>query len=280
MSGERGSRRSSAHLAAVCYGRAGWRVIPCRPTRKEPLTAHGCHDATLDEGQMAEWWNRWPAANVAIATGAASGLYVVDQDDGGAEAIAALHLPRTRTIRTPSGGAHYYFRLPAGVDLGNTCRALGPGVDTRGTGGYVLAPPSVVDGRPYVVVDPAPVALLPVAIVERLRPPRPRSAAPPTRQAPSTYGERALQAEVAAVAAASTGERNHALNRAAFNLAQLVAGGVLDEAEVRARLSDAAATAGLCEREITTTLNSAINAGRRQPRGPAQRLNTACEVRP
>ncbi len=108
--------------AALAYAARGWPVFPCEPGNKKPLTAHGFKNASTDAATIEEWWARCPGANVAIATGEASGLYVVDEDAGGADTIAALDLPPTRTVWTPTGGRHYYFRLPEGPSLGNTAK--------------------------------------------------------------------------------------------------------------------------------------------------------------
>ena len=102
--------------------------------------------ASTDEAQLREWWTRWPKAMIGLPTGRRSELYVVDIDDkDGVDGFAtyrALALPLAEiAVRTPSGGGHVYFRWP-GDGWGNTAKKLGPGIDTRGEGGYVVAPPS------------------------------------------------------------------------------------------------------------------------------------------
>jgi len=144
--------------AALDYARRGWAVFPCRPKGKEPLTPHGCRDATTDPQTIAGWWRRWPDANVAIATGPVSGLLVLDIDGAeGEESLAALAgeygpLPATPEVLTPGGGRHIYFHHPYGDPVRCAVR-LGAwaGLDLRAAGGYVVAPPSVhPTGRPYV----------------------------------------------------------------------------------------------------------------------------------
>src|SRR5262245_49991368 len=66
--------------AALSYAARGWPVFPCRPRAKEPLTQHGCKDATTDPHQITQWWTRWPEANIGIATGMASRIIVIDVD--------------------------------------------------------------------------------------------------------------------------------------------------------------------------------------------------------
>lgn len=138
-----GSTRSNRLLAsALWYARAGFSVFPCKPRGKEPLTPHGCKDASTDEATIRSWWMRWADANVALAVPA--GFVVVDLD--GPEAAQALHaedysLPAT-AVAVTAKGEHHWYTLPEGVRLKNAVRVL-PGVDLRTFGGYVIAPPSI-----------------------------------------------------------------------------------------------------------------------------------------
>jgi hypothetical protein len=144
---------SPALANALAYSKRGWHVFPCRPGGKVPLTPHGFKDATRDAARLVDWWRRWPDANVAIATGAVSNLIVLDIDPrhGGDDTLAELEhkhgvLPATPSVKTPGGGAHYYFRHPGGhVPSG----PVAEGVDLKADGGYVLAPPSRVRDRRY-----------------------------------------------------------------------------------------------------------------------------------
>jgi hypothetical protein len=157
--------------AALRYARRGWLVFPCRPRGKEPLTPHGFKDATTEEPAIRDWWTRWPSANVAVATGRESGIVVldVDVDDergiDGWEALRALgDLPRTASVKTPRGGAHLYFAHPGG-DVPCSVGQLGRGLDVRGDGGFVLAPPSVGEsGRRWEPDEQAPVQPLPAVL--------------------------------------------------------------------------------------------------------------------
>ncbi len=149
--------------AALRYAGAGWPVFPCRPDGtpapgwKAPLTKHGFQDATTDSAVIRAWWQTWPWANVAIATGA-PGPDALDVDvkpDGSGFAAlgklkrAGLLTGAAALIRTRSGGAHIYF---AGTVQG--CHALPRHhLDFKGRGGYVLAPPSIVGGKPYELLD-------------------------------------------------------------------------------------------------------------------------------
>jgi len=134
--------------AALSYAARGWPVLPCRPKGKTPLCAHGVHAATTDKRTIRDWWVSWPSANVGIACGAASGLVVLDVDagHGGEESLAKLErehgaLPVTVEAHTGGGGRHLFFRHPGGRVKNRVC--LRPGLDVRGDGGYVVAPPSV-----------------------------------------------------------------------------------------------------------------------------------------
>ena len=134
--------------AALAYAeKFHFSVFPCRAQGKEPLTKHGLKEASKDAATVLAWWKRWPRANVGIATGAASGIVVLDVDAraGGRESLAILEdeqgrLPETRTVLTGGGGQHLYFRDQGG--LRNSAGRLGAGLDLRADGGYVVAPPS------------------------------------------------------------------------------------------------------------------------------------------
>jgi hypothetical protein len=116
---------------------------------------HGVKDATAREQTVRAWWDRWPDANVGIATGSVSGLIVLDVDPrhGGDDSLVALerqHDPLPQTVRamTGGGGSHPYFSHPGGIVRNKV--AIAPGLDVRGDGGYVIAPPSIHEtGRRY-----------------------------------------------------------------------------------------------------------------------------------
>jgi hypothetical protein len=141
--------------AALGYAAAGWPVFPCKPGRKEPMTRHGFHDATTDPELVCAWWSAWPDANVAVATGA-PGPDVLDIDvraaEGGWPSLnrltrAGLLHAGTAWVATASGGRHVYLR-----GTGQRCGSLPRlHLDFKARGGYVIAPPSVVGGRPYAV---------------------------------------------------------------------------------------------------------------------------------
>jgi hypothetical protein len=141
--------------SALWYVSVGWPVFPLLPNSKRPATRNGLNDATTDAGRIDSWWSRHPDSNVGVATGRA--FDVVDVDGPvGIKSMAGLSedaLPDVHgKVSTPRG--LHYFVLPTGD--GNRVGVL-PGVDYRGVGGYVCAPPSVVDGRRWVwLIPPSP----------------------------------------------------------------------------------------------------------------------------
>jgi hypothetical protein len=147
--------------AALALAKRNLAVFPLKPRDKIPLTAHGFKDASCSPERIEEWWAKWPNANIGIATGTASGVWVLDIDGEDGELslrkIEKSHgavLPPTVEAITGGGGRHLYFRLPdfeGAPDVRNSAKFLGDGLDVRGEGGYVVAPPSVhKSGRKYV----------------------------------------------------------------------------------------------------------------------------------
>jgi hypothetical protein len=132
--------------AALSYAKRGWAVFPLVPRGKTPLTSNGFKSATTDEAQIKAWWLEHPTANVGIATGAISGLVVLDFDKkhGGVETFNKYieeELDCTYEVHTGGGGYHLYYLHP-GFEVRNRA-GFRPGMDVRGDGGYVVAPPSI-----------------------------------------------------------------------------------------------------------------------------------------
>lgn len=277
---------------ALRYADRGWAVFPCHePTRtgcscrrpncsspaKHPRTARGLHDATTDPEVIARWWRRWPAANVAVRTGADSGLVVIDVDPkhGGFAAIAELQrghgeFPPTPAARTGSGGRHYWFVHP-GLPVPNSAGRLGPGIDVRGDGGYVIAPPSLHPSGSYVWEAAPPLAELPAWVLDLARTtlrPRPATTAEVVVHDAGPWARAALAGELGRVRGSAPGSRNNTLNRAAFALGQLVGGGHLSDDQVRCALVEAGLSCGLRPHEATATVASGLCAGKRSPRHP------------
>ena len=186
-------------LAALQYASLGWQVLPlhsinvlgkctcnnpsCTAPGKHPLTPHGLTEASIDPPIIDGWWSRWPWANVGIVTGTVSGFIVLDIDPRhtGDDTLFALtskngNLPDTLQTITGGGGRHILFKHP-GRKVLNDSRGLvlGPGIDIRGDGGYIVAPPSNhVSTKEYeweLSCDPVqtPIAVLP-GWIEQLLP--------------------------------------------------------------------------------------------------------------
>ncbi|GAB4184039.1 MAG: hypothetical protein OHK0024_24080 [Thalassobaculales bacterium] len=152
----------------------------CTSPAKHPRTPRGVHDATREAALLRAWFGAAVPVNLGIATGAGSGIVVLDIDPrhGGDDSLAELErrhgaLPVTWRFLTGGGGEHVVFRHP-GRPVPNSAGALGPGLDVRGDGGYIVAPPSThISGRAYAIsVDhhPADVGLaeLPAWLLDRL----------------------------------------------------------------------------------------------------------------
>ncbi len=153
---------------AIEYALAGIPIFPCEENGKKPACAHGYKDATDDLDQVTAWWTTNPNFNIGMCP-EDIGQFVVDLDPGGEAGWSALlkehgEHSTTRTVRSPRGGFHYYFK----GSLPSTAGKLAPHVDTRGIGGYVLVPPSVVNGKPYEVVNDVDVAPAPAWLGETL----------------------------------------------------------------------------------------------------------------
>lgn len=143
--------------AALGYAELGWTVF--KLNGKRPATSNGFKDATADPHRIRATFRGSRRANLGIATGEAKLLIVdVDPRHGGDESLRALEqengaLPQTVRARTGGGGEHIYFKNPG--DVGSSAGRLGRGLDVRGNGGYVVAPPSVhKSGRRYSWINP------------------------------------------------------------------------------------------------------------------------------
>jgi hypothetical protein len=149
---------------ALSYLRHGWSVVPIAPS-KRPLVDWSMYQSTrATPDEVRAWWKQWPDANIAVVTGAISGVVVVDVDAEESVPLVQEHMTEaTLVAETGRGGRHYYFRYPEG---GLPC-AVGfmPHVDCRGDGGLVVVPPSVHEnGRPYTWLDRSAPAPLPEAL--------------------------------------------------------------------------------------------------------------------
>jgi len=139
---------------ALDYAARGWAVFPLQPGLKEPRKgSRGFYDATTNPATIRRWWRADPTYNIGIRTGIASGVWILDVDGAlGAIALAVLEarhgrLPSTLTSVT-GGGCHLWFSTNRPIP--SSAGRIATGLDVRGEGGYVLAPPSVhPDGPVY-----------------------------------------------------------------------------------------------------------------------------------
>jgi hypothetical protein len=217
---------------------------------------------------VSEWWGAHPAANIGLATG--RGLDVLDVDGPEGERsltdLVARRWPLPSTVEVKTArGRHVYF-----LAGGWPCSAsrLGPKLDTRGRGGYVVLPPSIhPDGTAYAWSGASSFAAAPAWLTQLLV--RPVLAAPVPRRFvrhSSRYTEAALEDATAAVRTAVEGTRNDTLNREAFGIGQLVAAGAIGPGDAEAEMVAAAVSAGLSEAEARRTVLSAFRGGAASPR--------------
>lgn len=146
------SEYPSMYDAAIEYAKKGFAVFPLKYRDKVPLTRNGCKDATTDAAQIKAWWQKYPNANIGLATGSVSqNVFVIDLDideDRGIDGYHSLEdwqrehgdFPETWTAITGRGGYHLYYRGNGRI---KNRAGIIDGVDIRGNGGYVVAPPSI-----------------------------------------------------------------------------------------------------------------------------------------
>ena len=143
---------------AIEYANRGWRVIPIRPGEKRPALNNWTETATTNPDLITSWWTGpYRDHGIGIATGPESGIFILDVDitetkagDETLNDLQTIHgpLPETLTVLTGSGGWHLYYRYPSHLEIRNDAgRRLGPGLDIRGNGGQVVAPPAYQETR-------------------------------------------------------------------------------------------------------------------------------------
>jgi len=306
--------------------RLGWRVLPvywimenglcaCRATPwmsecpsqpgKHPVHTDWTTAATTDGEQIAQWWAEHPEANVGVATGAGSGIWVLDVDEGvrsdgtykeGLDSLTRLimdhgDLPETFTTRTGGGGSQYFFLLPDGITVRNGVGALGkdfPDIDTRGEGGQVVVPPSVSGKGPYSLEVDVPPVHAPEWLIQLLldvgtavpseRPAvhqAPRStpvADGPTPAIalsqgtpPPTWLAASISSKLQAVRDAPDGQGNDTINRMAYMLGQYVPNGWITYEDAHAWLMDAVRTWAHPHPSADYTITRALSQGQQHP---------------
>jgi hypothetical protein len=305
------------HIASL-----GWPVFPAPPGEKKSYKSAEHSNgrpwgATTDAVEIRRDFKWWPKANLGIVMGAISGVFVIEADTkeghdvDGIASLAELEnkhgaLPNTLQAISPSGSVHYYFNHPgADFKIKNSASGVAPGVDVRGDGGMVIAPPSVKPGKGVYawrneltpVADP-PQWLLDIvaskigepasapehSITERAK----KLVQPPAGYVDGFdeyaatgshrgggYIEAALLGEYDDVVRASKGERNHQLNVSSMKLGKYVAGGELNEQTVIDEMLRACTVNGLLtddgEHQCLATIKSGLAKGKTEPKGIPER---------
>lgn len=277
----------------------GFSVFPLQPRSKKPIGSWKSYQKSITSDRNCQGWDHG-GYNLAIATGRVSGCFVLDVDGAaGKQTLQRLiethgALPETIAVQTGKG-LHYYFAYPEDESIivrnlasrsanGGTLE----GLDVRGDGGYVVAPPSIHENGTAYQWLRAPwackLAVAPdwlIAIVKqqpedqsvKLRQTERKLASDcgkldfnDTEQAPESYLQKALESELVKLRGAAEGSRNDALNLAAFRMGQLVSRG-LDESAAMMQLTITACSIGLEDAEIAATIQSGMESGRANPRG-------------
>lgn len=259
--------------AAVLYATEGRAVFPLQPKGKTPATVNGFKNATKDIDKIRDYWSKNPTANVGIATGALSGIVVIDIDN----LESATHLgfmPKTMTARTGSGGMHLIFEHP-GTEVTNRAGVI-EGIDVRGDGGYIVAPPSIhPSGGMYEWLDHRDPAPLPAHLLELIVK-KPSVTAPPAEYigtgVGTAWGQAALEGLLDELRMATPGTRNDTLNRIAWRAFGMVKGGQLSHGPTEEALRYGALALGLDRSEVDATLRSAMQGS--EPKGPSEKLPT------
>lgn len=285
--------------AALHYAEHGWPVFmlarskrpvancpACPKAEEDPthdqnacpcLTCHGFYAATTDPQRVAAIVAAVPRGQLALRTGAAAGVVVVDVDpahDGAAtlaQLIATGLTPPTARVRTGSGGLHLYYQHPGQrvpCSQGKPGQGLGPGIDVKADGGYVVLPPSVHPrtGRPYRWIPGQAIQEMPPALLTACTPP-PAPPVPavtgPTRVREAggiSHPDRLLAVLLDRVTAAPEGVRRTTLYGVARGAARMVKADAIDKADAIAALTDAGRRAEQTERDIRAAIRGGFHA--------------------
>jgi Bifunctional DNA primase/polymerase, N-terminal len=232
-------------------------VFPCGEDKK-PLTAHGFKDASTSVEAIRAWWACWPDALIGVPTGIR--FVVIDIDLQHADALQWLEdnrrrLPITRTHSTRSGGKHYLFAPNDKVKC--SAGKLGPHVDTRGHGGYIIWWPACG----LVALHGGVLARVPDWIIEALNPkpvPIPTNRTFITAHSPSTAS---IRGALRVLADAREGERNRALFWTSCRMGEAMRAGAISENEALGLLLSVGRSVGLLDREIMSTARSGFREG-------------------
>lgn len=293
---------------ALAYASRGWFVFPA-PANGEKKgcvsgeTTNGNRwGCTTDPEEIIAYYKQIPAANVGIATGKDSGFFVLEADTPKGHAHDGLasikdleekhgEFPETLAVESPSGSIHRYFEYPNdGIVIENSASKIALGVDVRGEGGMVLAPPSVRPGKGSyrwlnsLAIAKAPDWLLQAATKPPLPEPKPIVFSVVQSSSDlSAYGKAALDDEMAQLANRTPGERNTEANLSAYRIGRLVGGRCLTFSEAYRALEAAVLSWGVSPRDKALgpkgTLARALRVGEQYPRGPDDTNAPMVEIR-
>lgn len=284
----------------------GFHVFPCQPgglTPKRPcLGVMWRRESTTDPAQLEKWWRQFPGALPAIDLGK-DGIVVMDADQhGGPDGVAEWERMcegrdvDAPIVLTPAGGRHSYFSQPDGEPLTNKRGALPAGIDVRGKGGYVIAPgATMTDGRCYEMRGSfADIQPVPDWLAEILRAKEEKEATqtvsvsnvvrPQVLQRDNAphpaYLDKAIGDELSELASALKGGSNHALNKVAFALGQMVGAGWVARGQAQGWLEATAWGNEAIQKDgrsaMLRTIRSGMESGIQKPRSmPKGRDNSA-----
>jgi hypothetical protein len=266
-------------MSPLAYAERGWRVFPT--LRKNRPLVKWMTAATTDEATIRAWWQRWPRAWIGLVTG--EHFVVLDVDvktsPTGFDTLEELGFPlafETRTSHTPSGGLHAYFRVPNPPirnTNGSRGSGIGPQLDWRGIGGYVVAPGmcSGYSWDPHLGID-TPMIEIPAALMPHEKV-RGNGHAPDAVSGLDPYGEAALDSACRAIMNAPNGQQENTLNDECFSIGRLAGAGKIPEGFARDTLRWAALKIVSYDTKrpwrtstIEAKVNKAFSAGLRHPR--------------
>ena len=267
---------------ALRYAGRGWHVFPCDPKTKKPLTEKGFHDATTDADIIQQWRQRFPTAAIGCATGPKSGFWALDADrdklanKDGVAALAQLGaLPDTVEQATPRGGSHKLFKWDQNRPVRNSVSKLGPGIDTRGAGGYIILAPSIRDdGAQYqwsISPENGKITDAPDWLYEEIRKTDVKAATTPLPDATGNFpfdiepvtetAAKIFKEQCLGVAAAPEGSRNDTLNKAAFAIGLCAGRGEISTGFATRGLLWAAGQCGLVDDDGENSARATIESG-------------------
>ena len=290
--------RSRCLPAALAYAAQGWTSFPAprgtKKSHKKAETSNGRNwGATADPDEIRRDYAKWQRANVGIPTGAENGIWVLEADTKqghGIDGIASLQalidkhgpLPPTLQARSPSGSLHFYFKWPINKIIRNSASEIGRGIDVRGEGGMVLAPPSVkIPVGVYSWVCNAPIAeaprwLVDLAADDTSKADRPPPIAAKPYQGFSQYGDDLLARACEAIIAAEAGKRELAVNNWSLILGHYVGGGVLDRDPTIEKLIAAGTQQGAWDdARLREKVTRAVDDGMQEPQDENSLRSTA-----